>query len=166
MFLGYLPYKKGDKLYNLETHHLLYKKGDPPPRQSTRTLQKIAWLNDFVAIALFLPPTVTHTHQLVTPQPPGIQTLSPHSSFNSSYLHFLATVSTIHEPTSCYHAKNDLEWVATMEKELSTMVIHQLDVNNRTYMVLLTKNFTCNHLHDTLKPNPDKCVNYNTHYMD
>lgn len=103
-------------------HHIL-KLTNPPSCQITRTLQKVAWLNDFVVVAFGSspPPTIMHTRQLVTPQPPGIHTLSPHCFFNPSYLHFLAIVSMIYEPTSYYHAKSGPEWVVVMEKTLSAL---------------------------------------------
>lgn len=55
--------------------------------------------------------------------------------FNPTYLSFVTNVSEVKEPVSYKHAKDDPNWVTTMEKEL-----HALEENDTWQLTTLPTN--------------------------
>ncbi|KAF2298052.1 hypothetical protein GH714_008099 [Hevea brasiliensis] len=102
----------------------------PPTRKSNRVIGKPTWLRDFVdnvQSCNFLHhsnSTSTSISSLVPMSTTGNDFITSQFTpftFNSEYLHFLANVSVIHEPTSYTQAKNDPHWVEVMNKELAAL---------------------------------------------
>ncbi|KAK4389825.1 Retrovirus-related Pol polyprotein from transposon RE2 [Sesamum angolense] len=76
----------------------------PPPRRSLRTVQKPAWLDDYVCQCAS---NSNHTCLL--------------STYTSTHMSFVALLSFIQEPGSYLEASKDVRWVNAMNEELTAL---------------------------------------------
>ncbi|KAK4384958.1 Retrovirus-related Pol polyprotein from transposon RE1 [Sesamum angolense] len=76
----------------------------PPPRRSLRTVQKPAWLDDYVCQC------ASNSNHTCLP-----------SNYTSTHMLFVALLSSIQEPRSYLEASKDARWVDAMNEELTAL---------------------------------------------